>query len=402
MTIMETRSTELPAWRASGRQQSAEILVSDASLAGLVRMAGPLAGFDTRITVLDADAEVPEAITKGAAVLVVEARRDSRPSIERLSDVLERRAAGTVIVALRDPSLDDARNLLRAGAADIISLPLQQSELEAALTHIRKDLETRPRVDARPTGKLVSMVKSIGGVGATALLTQIAAIYASREHQAGRETCLVDLDLQFGTAGLYLGSLPKLTLQDLLAAGARLDAAMLRSTTTQHVSGLHFITSPQDLMPLDSISEDQVATMLDLARHEFATIFLDLPPSWTNWSLSAMAHSDLILMITELSVAGLQQARRQLDFIKQQGISDVPLRIVMNRVEKRMFKRIDLSDAVRVLGRQVDFIVADDPTTMRGAVDQGLLVSDVDARSRVTKDIRAIADAVTALVAGAA
>src|SRR6185503_17481276 len=99
------RSTELPAWRASGRQQSAEILVSDASLAGLVRMAGPLAGFDTRITVLDADAEVPEAITKGAAVLVVEARRDSRPSIERLSDVLERRAAGTVIVALRDPSL---------------------------------------------------------------------------------------------------------------------------------------------------------------------------------------------------------------------------------------------------------------------------------------------------------
>ena len=401
MTIMDTRSTELPAWRAPGRQPSAEILLSDASLAGLVRMAGPLAGFDARITMLDAEAEVPEAIAKSAAVLVVEARRDSRPSIERLSDVLERRPAGTVIVALRDPSLDDARNLLRAGAADIISLPLQQGELEAALAHVRKDIESRP-VNTRPSGKLVSMVKSIGGVGATALLTQVAAIYASREHQAGRETCLVDLDLQFGTAGLYLGSLPKLTLQDLLGAGARLDAAMLRSTTSQHASGLHFITSPPDLMPLDSISEDQVATLLDLARHEFATIFLDLPPSWTNWSLSAMAHSDLILLITELSVAGLQQARRQLDFIKQQGIGDVPVRIVMNRVEKRMFKRIDLSDAVRVLGRQVDFIVAEDAATVRAAVDQGLLVSDIDARSKATKDIRAIADAVTALVAGAA
>lgn len=401
MTMAHDSATEVPNWRARMRDLSAEILLSAGELAGWDHMLPQVAGFDVRVTMLDPAADVPPAMLDSAPVLVLEVRRDSRASLERLVRVLKQHKGSHVIAAVRDPSVADARSLLRAGAADILSLPLQQDELEATLEQIRNLIEAESK-ERGATGKVVSVVKSVGGVGATALLTQIAASHAAAETKQGRETCLIDLDIQFGTAALYLGALPKLGLQDLLSAGSRADGALLRSTTSEHSSGLQFISAPPDLIPLEAIDQDQVAIILDLATREFATTFVDLPPSWTNWSLSALARSDLILLVTELSVAGLHQARRQLDFIRQHELGDIPVRIVLNRVEKKLFKSIDLSDAVKVLGREVDFTIAEDDETVRTALDQGELIALVNARSRVARDIGALAKSTAEALAGAA
>jgi pilus assembly protein CpaE len=394
-------ATEIPNWRARMRSLTAEILLSAGELAGWDHMVPQIDGFDVRVIMLDPSADVPDETLDSANVLVLEVRRDSRASLERLVRVLKRRKNAHVVAAVRDPSVADARSLLRAGAADILSLPLQQEELEATLGQIRALIEAESEKRG-PAGKVISVVKSVGGVGATALLTQIAAIHAAAEARQGRECCLIDLDLQFGTAALYLGALPQLGLQDLLDAGARVDGSLLRSTTSQHYSGLRFIAAPPDLIPLEAVEQDQIATILDLASREYSTVFVDLPPSWTNWSLSALARSDLILLVTELSVAGLHQARRQLDFIKQHELGEIPLRIILNRVEKKLFKTIDLSDAVKVLGREVDFTVAEDKETVPTALDQGELIEAVNPRSRVARDLAAVHETMAALLVGAA
>src|SRR3546814_10498802 len=66
-------------------------------------------------------------------------------------------------------------------------------------------------------GRVIAFVKSVGGVGATALATQMGCLLAARESVAGRETCLLDLDLQFGNAALYLGLSPTLSVADVIA-----------------------------------------------------------------------------------------------------------------------------------------------------------------------------------------
>jgi pilus assembly protein CpaE len=98
-------------------------------------------------------------------------------------------------------------------------------------------------------------------------------------------------------------------------------------------------------------------------------------------------------LVSELSIASLRQTRRQIELIEQQGLGDIPLHIVMNRVEKSMFKSINMADATRALGRHIDFTVANDFETMSAALDRGILVSEVSKRSRVTKDIGMLADA---------
>ena len=85
-------------------------------------------------------------------------------------------------------------------------------------------------------------------VGATALLTQVAALYAERERARGRTACLFDLDLQGGNAATHLGLGSALTVSDLLDAGKRLDPAVLLSVATGHESGLQLFAAPTDLM----------------------------------------------------------------------------------------------------------------------------------------------------------
>ena len=150
------------------------------------------------------------------------------------------------------------------------------------------------------------MIKSVGGVGATALLTQLAIRFAEQEAPHGREACLIDLDVQFGDVAFQLGLRPKLSLADLLDAGTRLDGDLLRATTSEHPSGLKVIAAPHDMMPLEGISSEHMLRIVDMATREFGTVFVDLPTNWTNWSLSLVARSDLVVLVTELTVAGLQ------------------------------------------------------------------------------------------------
>ena len=135
-----------------------------------------------------------------------------------------------------------------------------------------------------------------------------------------REACLIDLDVQFGDVAFQLGLRPKLSLADLLEAGARLDGDLLRATTSEHSSGLKVIAAPDQMMPLEGISDEHMMRIAEMATREFGTVFIDLPTNWTNWSLSLVARSDLIVLVTELTVAGLNRARRQLSLLQSQDL----------------------------------------------------------------------------------
>ena len=75
------------------------------------------------------------------------------------------------------------------------------------------------------------------------------------------------------------------------------------------------------MMPLDAVTSEQIIEIVEIAKREFGTVFVDLPANWTNWSLSLLAQSDLVLLVTELSVTGLHRARRQLDLIREQELA---------------------------------------------------------------------------------
>src|SRR5690606_9604119 len=79
-----------------------------------------------------------------------------------------------VIAAAYEPSLAFVRSLIRAGAHDVVPLPLDLHELETALDPIRRMAAAQAPSQRAGHQKVVAIIKSEGGVGATALLTQLA------------------------------------------------------------------------------------------------------------------------------------------------------------------------------------------------------------------------------------
>ena len=190
-----------------------------------------------------------------------------------------------------------------------------------------------------------------------------------------------------GDAAFQLGLHPPLTVTDVIAAGKRLDGELLRSIAATHPSGLKVIAAPREVMPLESMTSEQLIGIVDLATAEFGTVFVDLPMNWSNWSLSLLARSDVVLLVTELRVPSLHRARRQLDLINSQDMTQLDVRVILNRTEKGMFKTIDVSDAERVLKRPIAFTIANDHDTMTQAIDRGVPIAEVRRKTMLGKDI---------------
>jgi pilus assembly protein CpaE len=141
------------------------------------------------------------------------------------------------------------------------------------------------------------------------------------------------------------------------------------------------------MVPLDLMTSDQLIQIVEMAKREFGTVFVDLPANWTNWSLSLLAQSDLVLLVTELSVSALHRARRHLDLIREQDLGALDLRIVVNRFEKGLLKSVKPADVYKALGREVAYTITNDPTVMVPATERGVPIADIKRKSAVGKDI---------------
>ena len=384
-------------WHHGSSEPPVRLVLSSESLIAGDWAGATIAGFPIEVGIVGFDSPVEAAQLRGAVAAVVEVSEASQASLDRFAAL----AGGELplIAAAYEPSLAFVRSLIRLGAHDVLPMPLGMADLESALEPIRRQRSSEKARLSTSNARLVAVIKSEGGVGATALLGQLATRFAAEESSRGREACLIDLDLQFGDAAFQLGLQPSLTLSDLIAAGARLDGELLRATATAHPSGLQVVAAPVEILPLDSLGSDHLMTLISLAKAEFGTVFVDLPANWTNWSLSLLARADLVLMVTQLSVPSLNRARRQLDLLRGQGLGEVELKLILNRFEKKLFDRLSSKDAERALGRAPDFTVANDYQTVTEAIERGVPLAQIRRKGPLARDL-ALLDAGVARVLG--
>ena len=382
-------------WAPEGRDAVVRLYLSGAAGEAADLVGTRAAGWALELNIVALTEWIDPAELAGAACAVIQVDADTPASIKRF----ERLAAATettLLAASFEPPLALVRALIRSGAHDVIPLPLDLAELETSLQPLRAATAERRHSGSNSRRKLITIIKGEGGVGATALMGQVATRFAAREKAAGREACLIDLDVQFGDAAFQLGLQPALNLADLIEAGARLDGALLRATTAAHPSGLAILAAPREITPLESLTSEQMIGLVETAMREFGTVFVDLPHNWSNWSLSLLARSDVVLLVTELRIASLHRAKRQLDLIAGQDLGTLDVRVVINRAEKGLFRTLKTEDAERVLGRPIAFTVANDHETMSAAIERGVPVAEIKRRGPLARDLDALTDGIVA------
>ncbi|MCW5730522.1 MAG: AAA family ATPase [Alphaproteobacteria bacterium] len=330
------------------------------------------------------------------AIIVEVDPRDQR-ALALAGGLLRRHFADTPAIATgADCTLQDVRQFMRHGFADFLPMPITRADLIESLRNLTR-LAAGQRAPTRQ-GRIVTFLKGGGGAGATTLAVQSASAIATDRAAGQPRTCILDLDVQFGTVALYLDLDEKIDWGELLAAPERLDAALFRGLLRRHASGVSVLPAPSDMLPLDRVSDEFVGALLKAARDEFDYVFIDLPEAWTTWSYSVLRQSDLVVLVTQTGVSGIRQARRQLDTLRAHGLDEGAVRVVLNRFAGGWFRRRALARVEKALNHAVDFCVPSDYRTVSEALDHGVRLADVKRRSAVEKGVTRMVRAIVSQV----
>ena len=335
-----------------------------------------------------ADIKPDVDIFRNVDVLIIDIDPKDSSQIEALENIVKSRFPNVPVVGTAaEATIQDVRQLMRLGVVDFIPQPITKADVQAALSLAATKRKSKSP-DDQPGGKVVSFIKGGGGVGATTLAVQAGCCLASEYSKSGGKVCFIDLDVQFGTGALYLDLDNRVGLMDLMESPERLDASLLEGATAKHETGLRLIAAPREVVPFDNMTPEFVSALIDVARREFDVTLLDLPPAWTEGMFTALEASDAILLVTQLSVAGVRQARHQLDTLRLQGLADTELFTVLNRYEKSWGGAVHLKEAEKALGRKVDYCVPNDFKTVSEALNQGVSLHRIKGRSKVEKGIQ--------------
>lgn len=341
---------------------------------------------------------LPEDKLPMNGIVIFEVDPQVPSSMQRIRQLHRSRPNMPQIVAMRDVDLTLVRTLVREGVADVVELPFHPEEIIQTVVAVLETHReaTGAEVELAPA---IAVTRALGGSGATTIASHLAAELV--EAHGHSSVCIIDLDIQSGRMAEVLGLSPRRNLTDLIDAGSRRDGALLHTVTETHSSGVDLVAAPSEILPIEAIDAENLLQLIELARKEYDYVILDLPSNLTNWTLKVLAQAQSVLMVVELNLASLRQAKRRLDLFRNLGLDPNLVSIVVNRVGKKLFGGIRLSDAENALGKPVFASISLDQQTLESAQDQGVLAGAIRRKSPFLGDAARLAELIEIQLGGA-
>jgi pilus assembly protein CpaE len=174
--------------------------------------------------------------------------------------------------------------------------------------------------------QVVSVCGARGGCGATTVAVNLAVQLAatSRGHVA-----LLDLHLRGGNAGLMLGVRPGTGLRVALEQPDRVDALFLDRVGIPIGDRLRLIAAEEPMESLPAPTEAGLRQVLEMLRHRFNHVVIDLPMPPGAAERAALAASRQTVLVLGPDIAGIRDALALRKLIAGCGSSQTTL--VLNR-----------------------------------------------------------------------
>jgi pilus assembly protein CpaE len=246
-----------------------------------------------------------------------------------------------LLLALNHWRGSDLRETVRAGALDILRLPVPDDTLLDSLTQA---LDAGARLVAQSAGRkppavvvtspgiVVAVVSASGGSGKTFFATNLAFHLQS---QVKKRVCLIDLDLQFGELSTALRMRPRHTIADLVShEGDDTDLGRrFEDHLEEHESGFKVLAAPEDPAQADAIEASDVARVIDAARSRFDYVVVDTPTALSEAVLVALEQADQIFVLATLDLPSVRNLGVMLATLKKLKVPTERVSLLLNKVE---------------------------------------------------------------------
>ncbi|HVV36938.1 MAG TPA: AAA family ATPase [Acidimicrobiales bacterium] len=287
------------------------------------------------------DDPTPTVVVAGPAIV-------TRSGLARL-EMLHDNCTNLVIVLAftRRPSAA-MRDIVRAGAVDMLQLPSDDSLIVASVNRAIELAERNVAMAAKATaepapatadaparrlGTVVTLASATGGCGKTFLATNLGYLLS---RVPGHRVCIVDLDLQFGEVSTALHLRPKYTICDALAREA--DTGDLKDCiedyVVRHESGVAVLAAPRDPSEADRIEPPDVTKVLTAVRENFDTVIVDTPPYLSEVVLAAFDQSSSLYAVATLDLPSVRNMGVFLSTLERLKIPADNVRLILNKAER--------------------------------------------------------------------
>jgi pilus assembly protein CpaE len=320
--------------------------------------------------------------------VIFQTRPDDADEIAAIETLSRSCGDDLLLVALADSSitLQQVRDLNRAGVADVLPIPVASRDLVAQIA--RLDRAGQTAASGAALGRVIAVTQARGGAGSTTVAVNLADQLAARRGRGRRarqdRVALVDMDLQYGTVGTYLDLPEQDALLHLAQSGAVPDATFLDQATARTSRGVQVLPAPSRFAPLDSLRSDQVAAIIDGLRATNDYVIVDLPRALVGWIEPIVQRADELIIVTDIAVSSVRQCRRLIDFFTADHLS-LPVSVVVNRARKPFLPSRLQREAERVLQRPVDHWLPPDASAAAAAADRGEPLATVAPRRSLSR-----------------
>jgi MinD-like ATPase involved in chromosome partitioning or flagellar assembly len=228
-----------------------------------------------------------------------------------------------------------------------------------------------------------------GGVGKSVVATNLATALAV----AGSRVALVDLNLQYGDAGVLLRLESHPTTIEALAAvasaGARLDTPSIDAAMATTPEGLRVLLAPRSPEFADLVTAASLGAILNEIARTHDYLVVDSPAHLEERILGVIEMADQVLLVTSSNITAVKDTKTTLRLLQSLGIEAERVAVVLNQTGTRVsFAAEDIERALRFP------LLATLPyePRMDESIDSGRPLVLSEPRSGFSKQLRVVVD----------
>lgn len=298
-----------------------------------------------------------------------------------------------VDVVLVSPTLEPEilMRALRAGVREVLQAPCAPAAVVAAVI-AAQSRQMRKRLGSAtpepgPAGQVLALVSCKGGCGTTFIAANLAHLLTQ---EGRRRVALIDLNLQFGDAALFVSDgRSNSHVADVARHIDRLDTALLRSSMREALPGLWVLAAPEDPAQSVEVTRDHVRRIVELAREMHDHVVIDAGRALSPVTLQALDMADRIYPVLQLTLPFIRDSQRLRDVFRSLDYPEDKIQWIVNRHRKDgEFSTDDLKKALDV---QDLITLPSHYEAVASSVNQGVPVAQVAPGSPVTRALRDLA-----------
>jgi len=290
-----------------------------------------IGGTPARLTTLP-DEAVPD-------VLVVDQPRADEGELDQLERLGQLFPGMSFIVLSGDLSQQFLLQAMRAGVREVLPAMPEAAVLGQALDRIADKLGQQ----GASAGRVLAFISCKGGSGSTFLATNLAYALSA----AGKRVALIDMNLQFGDASLFVSDTkPLATLSDVANQIHRLDPSFLASSMVAVTPNYGILAAPADPAQASDVKPEHIDAIVKLARRQYDFVVLDVGRSLDPVSIRALDHADTVYPVLQMTLPYIRDGKRLLTVFRNLDYGKDKIELIVNRHDKNSDIRLrDLEEA---------------------------------------------------------